>query len=107
MEIHIPWNPAEIELVVAVRKKWCVAKPDASNTALQPSLDHVCLLRLDCKPIQARGSCFDPNTVRAHTSYTMNAYYQANGHYNLNCDFSKTAVITTSDPSHGACRFGT
>ncbi|KAJ4969958.1 hypothetical protein NE237_003057 [Protea cynaroides] len=98
-------NPVVAVPAAAGGKTWCVAKPDVSDTALQASLDYVCRSGLDCKPIQSGGGCFDPNTVRDHASYAMNAYYQANGRHDFNCDFSKTAVITTSDPSHGACRF--
>ncbi|MBA0752768.1 hypothetical protein Gogos_001572, partial [Gossypium gossypioides] len=28
----------------------------------------------------------------------MNAYYQANGRHDFNCDFNRTGVITSTDP---------
>lgn len=79
--------------------KWCVAKSDANDAALQANIDYVCSSGLDCKPIQAGGVCYNPNTVRSHASYAMNAYYQFNGPHDFNCDFNHTGVITSSDPS--------
>ncbi|MBA0844450.1 hypothetical protein Goarm_001547, partial [Gossypium armourianum] len=35
----------------------------------------------------------------------MNAYYQANGRHDFNCDFNRTGVITSTDPSHAACNY--
>ncbi|XP_042476734.1 glucan endo-1,3-beta-glucosidase-like [Macadamia integrifolia] len=86
-------------------KKWCVPKAGASDSALQANINYVCSLGVDCKPIQAGGSCFDPNTVRSHASYAMNAFYQANGLHDFDCDFAQTGFITTADPSYGICQF--
>lgn len=81
-------------------KKWCVPKSDASDAALQQNIDYVCSsTKVDCKAIQASGPCFEPNTVRSHASYAMNAYYQAFGPHDYNCDFNHTGVITSTDPS--------
>ncbi|XP_012462205.1 glucan endo-1,3-beta-glucosidase [Gossypium raimondii] len=85
--------------------KWCVAKSNASNAALQANIDYVCSSGVDCKPIQSAGACFNPNNVRSHASYAMNAYYQANGRHDFNCDFNRTGVITSTDPSHAACNY--
>ncbi|CAK9188275.1 unnamed protein product [Ilex paraguariensis] len=87
-------------------KKWCVPKEDASDQALQSNIDFVCSSGVDCKPIQDGGSCFDPNTIRSHASYAMNAYYQANGRNDFDCDFIGTGVITTGDPSYEECTYG-
>ncbi|MBA0700210.1 hypothetical protein Goari_001777, partial [Gossypium aridum] len=78
--------------------KWCVAKSNASDAALQANIDYVCSSGVDCKPIQSGGACFNPNNVRSHASYAMNAYYQANGRHDFNCDFNRTGVITSTDP---------
>lgn len=80
-------------------KKWCVSKADATDKALQANIDYVCSQGMDCKPIQAGGACFSPDNVRSHASYIMNSYYQSHGRNDFNCDFSQTAVLTTSDPS--------
>ncbi|KAL0321953.1 UNVERIFIED_CONTAM: Glucan endo-1,3-beta-glucosidase [Sesamum calycinum] len=86
-------------------KKWCVPKADASDAALQANIDYVCSQGIDCKPIQAGGACFTPSTVRSHASFAMNSYYQTKGRKDFNCDFSGTAVITSTDPSTGGCRY--
>ncbi|KAK4385437.1 Glucan endo-1,3-beta-glucosidase [Sesamum angolense] len=86
-------------------KKWCVPKTDASDAALQANIDYVCSQVIDCKPIQAGGACFTPSTVRSHASFAMNSYYQTKGRKDFNCDFSGTAVITSTDPSTGGCRY--
>ncbi|XP_021720851.1 glucan endo-1,3-beta-glucosidase-like isoform X2 [Chenopodium quinoa] len=87
--------------------KWCVAKPDATDDKLQGNLDYVCSLGIDCKPIQDGGPCFDPNTVRSHASYAMNAYYHINGQQDSDCFFDGTGVVTSSDPSYEACQYVT
>lgn len=79
--------------------KWCVPKSDASDQALQANIDYVCSLGVDCKPIQAGGTCFEPNTTRSQASDIMNSFYQSYGRHNFNCDFAKTGVLTASDLS--------
>ncbi|XP_057979784.1 glucan endo-1,3-beta-glucosidase-like [Malania oleifera] len=87
-------------------KKWCVAKPEATDPQLQSNINYVCSLEnVDCKPVQAGGACFNPNSVRAHASYLMNSYYQTSGRHDYNCDFSHTAVLTTIDPSTQGCKY--
>ncbi|OAY46100.1 glucan endo-1,3-beta-glucosidase [Manihot esculenta] len=86
-------------------KKWCVPKPEANDQQLQGNIDYVCSQGVDCKPIQAGGVCFDPNNVRSHASFVMNSFYQSQGQNAFNCDFSQTGVLTTANPSHGACKY--
>ncbi|PKA48561.1 Glucan endo-1,3-beta-glucosidase [Apostasia shenzhenica] len=86
--------------------KWCVAKGGASEAALNANIEFACgTAGVDCRPINAGGPCFEPNTAQAHASYAMNAYYKASGRHDFNCDFSQTGVIMTSDPSYGDCKF--
>ncbi|KAL0401386.1 UNVERIFIED_CONTAM: Glucan endo-1,3-beta-glucosidase [Sesamum latifolium] len=92
----IPTRP--VAPAVTGGKKWCVPKSDASDAALQANIDYVCSQGIDCKPIQAGGACFTPNTVRSHASFAMNSYYQTKGHNNINCDFSGTGFVTSNDP---------
>ncbi|KMT05245.1 hypothetical protein BVRB_7g173860 [Beta vulgaris subsp. vulgaris] len=87
------------------KQKWCVAKPDASDEKLQGNLDYVCSLGIDCKAIQDGGPCFDPNTVRSHASYAMNAYYHINGQLDSACYFDGTGVVVSSNPSYQACEY--
>ncbi|KAG6491594.1 hypothetical protein ZIOFF_046526 [Zingiber officinale] len=80
--------------------RWCVASADTGEAALQANIDYACGSGVaDCKAIQEGGACFSPNTLLAHASYSMNSYYQAAGRHEFNCDFGRTGVITSSDPS--------
>ncbi|WOL04740.1 hypothetical protein Cni_G13462 [Canna indica] len=81
-------------------RKWCVARADASAAALQANIDYACGTGgADCRAIQDGGACFYPSTLLAHASYIMNAYYQAAGRHDFNCDFARTGVLTAVDPS--------
>ncbi|KAK3407591.1 hypothetical protein EUGRSUZ_J00013 [Eucalyptus grandis] len=84
-------------------KRWCVLKQGVSDQAVQANIDYVCSTGVDCRPIQSGGACFDPNNVRARASYIMNSYYQTKGRQPSNCDFSGSGVLTSVNPSHGAC----
>lgn len=82
------------------KKKWCVPKGDASEAALQANIDFVCKSSgIECGAIDDGGKCFKPNTVRSHAAYAMNAYYQASGGNDLDCDFNNTGLITYTDRS--------
>ncbi|KAI4385548.1 hypothetical protein MLD38_003561 [Melastoma candidum] len=85
-------------------RKWCVPTPTATDQQLQSNLDYSCS-RVDCRAIQKDGRCFEPNTLRSHTAYAMNAYYQAFGRNDYDCDFGKTGTIVTVDPSYQACTY--
>ncbi|KAL5719060.1 hypothetical protein ACHQM5_011892 [Ranunculus cassubicifolius] len=96
----IPGNPNPTRT-----KQWCMPKSGADPNDLQNNIDYVCGLGIDCKPINAGGPCFLPNTIQAHAAYAMNSYYQAMGRYPYDCDFKQTAMITTVDPSYGGCKY--
>jgi hypothetical protein len=84
---------------------WCVASPEASQTALQQGLDYACGQGgADCSAIQAGGSCFQPNTHRDHASYAYNSYYQK-APAGSSCDFGASAILTSKDPSNGSCKY--
>lgn len=78
---------------------WCVPKAGISVAQLQANLDYVCSQGFDCSQIQPGGACFEPNTVMAHATYAMNLLYQTAGKNPWNCDFSQTAMLTSSNPS--------
>eukprot|EP00249_Psilotum_nudum_P003419 c16805_g1_i1 orf=562-2166(+) len=82
---------------------WCIANPQASDSALQAGLDYACGQGADCGPIQADQSCFVPNTLVAHASYAYNSYYQRHGRNYWNCFFNGAALVTPTDPSVGSC----
>ncbi|KAH7839787.1 hypothetical protein Vadar_008902 [Vaccinium darrowii] len=81
-------------------KQWCVPTAAANDDSLQANMNWACTSGgVDCSAVQAGGACFNPNTVRSHAAYVMNAYYQAKGYKSYNCYFSGTGVVTTSDPT--------
>ncbi|CAL8176084.1 unnamed protein product [Prunus armeniaca] len=84
---------------------WCVPKAGVSDAQLQANLDYACGHGIDCSAIQPGGACFDPNTVASHAAYAMNLYYHTVGTIPLNCDFSQTATLTSSNPSYNACTY--
>ncbi|XP_023635951.1 glucan endo-1,3-beta-glucosidase isoform X2 [Capsella rubella] len=96
-----PGSPAQ----GSPEKRWCVTKPGAETVALQRNIDYVCGLGLDCRPINEGGLCYLPNTVKAHSEYAMNLFYQTMGKYKFDCDFDKTGEITTINPSYGDCEY--
>ncbi|PQP95902.1 glucan endo-1 3-beta-glucosidase 7 [Prunus yedoensis var. nudiflora] len=84
---------------------WCVPKAGVSDAQLQANLDYACGHGIDCSAIQPGGACLYPNTVASHAAYAMNLYYHTVGTIPLNCDFSQTATLTSSNPSYNACTY--
>lgn len=82
-------------------KKWCVPKVEATDPELQANIDYVCGQEVNCHPIQLGGACFEPDNVRAHASFVMNAFYQTYS----NCYFAGSGMITSTDPSTSLCSF--
>jgi hypothetical protein len=78
---------------------WCVPKKGATNEELQASLDWACGHGIDCGAIQPGGACFEPNNVVSHAAYAMNMYFQKSPKQPTDCDFSKTATVTSQNPS--------
>ncbi|GAB4826178.1 hypothetical protein Ancab_040354 [Ancistrocladus abbreviatus] len=87
------------------RKQWCLPRKGSKEEDLQKNIDYVCGLGFDCRPIQAGGQCFIPNTVRAHAAYAMNLYFQDTGRHDFDCDFRQTGAVTFVDPSYGRCKY--
>ncbi|KAI4346968.1 hypothetical protein L6164_007826 [Bauhinia variegata] len=83
--------------------QYCVPKQGASTQALQSNINYACSQGIDCKPIQPGGACYVANDVTAMATYAMNAYYQAKGHVDINCDFAGSGKVTNVNPSHGSC----
>ncbi|CAN6457497.1 unnamed protein product [Victoria cruziana] len=85
---------------------FCVAMDGADTKSLQAALDWACGPgRANCSAIQPGEVCYDPNTVKHHASYAFDSYYQREGRVSGSCDFNGVAMITTTDPSTGACGF--
>lgn len=79
---------------------WCVARPGVPQAELKIALDWACGMgKADCRPIQAGGPCFQPDTMLSHASYAFNSYYQQNGNNDIACYFGGTATLTPHNPS--------
>ncbi|KAM7263077.1 hypothetical protein ACFE04_000760 [Oxalis oulophora] len=85
---------------------FCVAKDGVDQKLLQAGLDWACGPgKVDCKPMLQGQPCYEPDNVIAHSTYAFNAYYQQMSKSPGTCDFKGVAAVTTTDPSHGSCKF--
>ncbi|XP_020093025.1 glucan endo-1,3-beta-glucosidase 12-like isoform X2 [Ananas comosus] len=85
---------------------WCVAKPTVPTDKLQEAMDYACGEGgADCEEIRRGGHCYYPDTVAAHASYAFNSYWQMAKYEGGSCSFGDTAIVVTTDPSYGRCRF--
>ncbi|CAA7022689.1 unnamed protein product [Microthlaspi erraticum] len=74
--------------------QWCVAAPGASDAVLQAKIDWICqqVPKVNCKPIESGGACFEPNTVHSHASDKLYcklwklAPYASVSEYSLHCE---------------------
>ncbi|KAL2642549.1 hypothetical protein R1flu_010136 [Riccia fluitans] len=90
----------------STNQTWCVAKNGAREADLQEALDYACGVGgANCSAIQPGGVCWMPDTVQAHASFAMNAYYQKEEDDIKTCGFAGVSVLTTMDPSYGPCVF--
>ncbi|XP_018830616.2 pollen-specific leucine-rich repeat extensin-like protein 3 [Juglans regia] len=84
---------------------WCVAKPSVPDPIIQEAMDYACGSGADCKSIQPKGSCYQPDTMLAHASYAFNSYWQKTKIGGGTCDFGGTAMLVRVDPSFEDCQF--
>jgi hypothetical protein len=80
---------------------WCTCRPDASEEALQKTLDYACGSGADCAPLHAGAQCHSPNTLVAHCSYAANSYFhrKSKSSKDATCDFGGAATLSEIDPS--------
>ncbi|CAA2966510.1 PLASMODESMATA CALLOSE-BINDING PROTEIN 5-like isoform X1 [Olea europaea subsp. europaea] len=79
---------------------WCVAKNNAADNALQPSLDWACGPGgANCGPIQKGGPCNDPSDLQRTASFAFNDYFLKHGLTEESCSFSNTAALTSLNPT--------
>ncbi|XP_073108182.1 glucan endo-1,3-beta-glucosidase 4 [Elaeis guineensis] len=85
---------------------FCIANSSADVNELKKGLDWACGAgSANCSAIQPGQPCYESDNLVVVASYAYNDYYhrtQANGG---TCNFNNTAMITTTDPSHGSCIF--
>ncbi|XP_061342916.1 glucan endo-1,3-beta-glucosidase 2-like isoform X2 [Gastrolobium bilobum] len=85
---------------------YCIAKDGADPKMLQAGIDWACGPgKVDCSPLLQGESCYEPDNVIAHANYAFDTYYHQMGKSTESCDFNEMATISTSDPSHGSCKF--
>ncbi|KAG6403571.1 hypothetical protein SASPL_135796 [Salvia splendens] len=84
--------------------RWCVVNnnKDLSNATALAS--EACAGAADCTAASPGGSCFNLSWP-GNVSYAFNSYYQQHGQNADSCGFSGLGLITTVNPSIGACRF--
>ncbi|KAL0457551.1 UNVERIFIED_CONTAM: Glucan endo-1,3-beta-glucosidase [Sesamum latifolium] len=85
-------------------RTWCIVKPSTSQEKLDDIIQYCCTQpNVDCKVIQAGGSCYRPPNKISDASVVMNIYYHLNGRHDFNCDFKGSGLIVTRDPSVDKC----
>ncbi|CAN6199565.1 unnamed protein product [Urochloa humidicola] len=90
----------------ALRGMFCVANSSAPRSALKHSLDWACGPgSANCSAIQPGQACYESDNIVAVASYAFNDYYHRTQASGGTCSFNGTAMITSTDPSHGSCIF--
>ncbi|XP_042455847.1 glucan endo-1,3-beta-glucosidase 4-like [Zingiber officinale] len=85
---------------------FCVANSRADPIAVKKGLDWACGPGLaNCTAIQPGQPCYEQGNLTALASYAYNDYYQKARVNGGTCNFDNSAIITTTDPSHGSCIF--
>ncbi|KAL2229637.1 UNVERIFIED_CONTAM: Squamosa promoter-binding-like protein 1 [Sesamum indicum] len=80
-------------------RTWCIVKPSTSEEKLDDIIQYCCTQpNVDCKVIQAGGTCYRPPNKISDASVVMNIYYHLNGRQDFNCDFKGSGLIVTRDP---------
>ncbi|RAL52774.1 hypothetical protein DM860_007542 [Cuscuta australis] len=85
--------------------EWCVADEQTPDEELREAMDWACKNGANCRMIEEKQPCHEPNTMRNHASYAFNSYFQKMKNYGGNCYFNAAAIVTSLDPSYGSCKF--
>ncbi|XP_041989723.1 PLASMODESMATA CALLOSE-BINDING PROTEIN 3-like [Salvia splendens] len=84
---------------------YCIADEQTPEDVLEQAMKWACSNGADCSAIGESGPCYLPNTVKDHSSYAFNSYYQNMKHKGGSCYFNAAALISDLDPSHSSCKF--
>lgn len=86
-------------------RQWCVMSPSANpeDSQVAGSVSYACS-HADCTSLGYGTSCGNLD-ARGNISYAFNSYYQQTNQLASACNFSNLAVVTTTDPSVGDCKF--
>ncbi|CAH2037848.1 unnamed protein product [Thlaspi arvense] len=79
---------------------YCLCKDGIGDQELQTSIDYACGALADCNPIQEKGPCYQPNTIKSHCDWAVNSYFQRAGQVSGSCNFSGTATTNQNPPSN-------
>ncbi|KAA8548356.1 hypothetical protein F0562_000040 [Nyssa sinensis] len=87
-------------------KIWCVVAEGVSLTELGAALTFACGQgNGTCDALSPEKQCYEPLSVMAHANYAFSSYWAKYRSAGATCHFNGLAVQTTTDPSHGSCRF--
>ncbi|KAK4780861.1 hypothetical protein SAY87_016967 [Trapa incisa] len=78
---------------------YCICRDGLGDQVLQKALDYACGSGADCSAIRQGGACYQPNTVKDHCNYAANSYFQKKSQSGGTCDFSGTAMTSTTIPN--------
>ncbi|KAK4773889.1 hypothetical protein SAY87_028908 [Trapa incisa] len=81
---------------------YCICRDGLSDQVLQKTIDYACGSGADCSAILQSGACYQPNTVKDHCNYATNSYFQKMSQSGGTCDFSGTAMTSTTIPNQAS-----
>ncbi|CAF2082989.1 hypothetical protein YC2023_070035 [Brassica napus] len=79
---------------------YCLCNDGVGEKELQTAIDYACGTLADCNPIQEKGPCYQPTTVKSHCDWAVNSYFQNAAQVSGSCNFSGTATTNLNPPSN-------
>ncbi|KAF3610996.1 hypothetical protein DY000_02045218 [Brassica cretica] len=79
---------------------YCLCNDGIGEKELQTAIDYACGTLADCNPIQEKGPCYQPITVKSHCDWAVNSYFQNAAQVSGSCNFSGTATTNLNPPSN-------
>ncbi|KDP32593.1 hypothetical protein JCGZ_13143 [Jatropha curcas] len=87
-------------------KLWCVVRREAGLMEVERELSTVCSQGNEtCEALAPGNDCYEPISVIWHASYAFSSYWAQFRSQGASCYFNGLAKQTTTDPSHGSCKF--